>query len=208
MPQNNLFFRKSKSQVLCNSCCFFYVNGFSSTLGVIKWWPWFCKVNVLCVYFTAIWLWRSISGQRPSLALVFSLVLAISLLSIIYFTSHCNSVFVQEPNPFFVSSVWPVHISGNQNQSPAPGGRRPTSPGRSHLPGVISGGLVVLIHIPWHIFCLSLKSRWNVGQRVHCIHYIFLAFPFFHFPLVSSAFYSFPENIAQLFPNLKPITES
>lgn len=57
-------------------------------------------------------------------------------------------------------------------------------------------------------FFVSLKSRWNVGQRVHWIHYIFLAFLFFHFPLVSSAFYSFPENSAQLFPNLKPITES
>lgn len=164
-------------------------------------------MNVLCVYFTAIWLWRSISGQRPSLALVFSLVLAISLLSIIYLTSHCDSVFVQEPNPFFVSSVWPVHISGNQNQIPAPGVRLPTSPGRSHLPGVNSGGLVVLIHIPWHIFCefeISLKC----GPKSTLFPLHLSSFPFFHFPLVSSAFYSFPENIAQLFPNLKPITES
>ncbi len=59
----------------------------------------------------------------------------------------------------------------------------------------------------WNL-AMNVGICWNVGQRVHCIHYIFLAFLFSHFPLVSSAFYSFPENIAQLFPNLKPITES
>lgn len=50
----------------------------------------------------------------------------------------------------FVSSVRPVHISGNQNQSRS---RSPTS----HQPGVNSGGLVVLIHIPWYIFLFKFE---------------------------------------------------
>lgn len=116
--------------------------------------------------------------------------------------------FCSGAKPLFVSSVWPVHISGNQNQSPAPGVRRPTSPGRSHLPGVNSGGLVVLIDIPWHIFLFEFKISLKCGPKSTLNPLQLSSFPFFHFPLVSSAFYSFPENIAQLFPNLKPITES
>ncbi len=166
-------------------------------------------MKVLCVYFTAIWRWRSISGQRPSLALVFSLVLAISLLSIIYLTSHCDYVFVQEPNPFFVSSVWPVHISGNQNQSLAPGVRRPTSPGRSHLLGVNSGGLVILIHIPWYIFCLSLKSRYECWNMLKCgpkstLYQLHLSsFPFFPLSTCVLSILQLPRKHCPAFPKFK-----
>lgn len=77
----------------------------------------------------------------------------------------------------------------------APGVRRPTSL------GWILAVWLYLFTFHGTFFCSSLKSRWNVGLSVQSFQLSFFLF-------VSSAFYSFPENIVQPFSNLKPITES
>lgn len=91
--------------------------------------------------------------------------------------------------PFFVSSVWPVHISGNQNQSPLQESDVPQAQeGATCLGWILAVWLYLFTFHGTFFLEASLKSRWNVGQRVHCIHYIFLAFLFSTFHLCPQHF--------------------
>ncbi len=87
--------------------------------------------------------------------------------------------------------------------------RRPTSPGRSHLPGVNSGGLVILIHIPWYIFCLSLKSRYECWNMLKCgpkstLYPLHLSsFPFFPLSTCVLSILQLPRKHCPAFPKFK-----
>lgn len=78
----------------------------------------------------------------------------------------------------------------------APGVRRPTSRGWI---------LAVWLYL-FTFHGTFFVQVWNLAEMWAKEYTTSFQLSFFHF--VSSAFYSFPENIALLFPNLKPITES
>lgn len=136
-----------------------------------------------------------IYGQRPSLTLVFSLVLAVSLLSIIYLASHHDFVFCSGAKLLLFHLSDPFTFLVIRTRA-APGVRRPTS-----LGWILAVWLYLFtFHGTFFVQVWNLDEMWAKEYTTS------FQLSFFHF--VSSAFYSFPENIALLFPNLKPITES
>lgn len=80
--------------------------------------------------------------------------------------------------------------------------RRPTSPGRSHLPGVNSGGLVVLIHIPWHIFCeFEISLKCGPKSTLNPLH--LSSFPFFPLSPCVLSILQLPRKHCPAFPKFK-----
>lgn len=159
----------------------------NDVLDCVKW--------IFCVYFTAVWLWRSIYAQHLSLTLVFSLVLAVSLLSIIYLASHHDFVFCSGAKLLLFHLSDPFTFLVIRTRA-TPGVQRLTSL------GWILAVWLYLFTFRGTFFLFEFEIFLKCGPESTA------SFQLSFFDFVSSAFYSFPENVALLFPNLKPITES